>query len=97
MNFKDFGQIKKLIVRLEKLEAALDQSKELYNYYEEEGTNYWCCINEYSDGSGKRVDLTGCYVGREVACAVSNLISDEINFTKTEIEQLGVVFEKDGD
>lgn len=51
---------------------------------------YSCHLSKHKDGSGVGVDMTGCYVGLEVAKAVVEVLSNKLILVDDSLRELGV-------
>lgn len=102
MNITNLNQVNKLVKIKERCINALDKladfaesanevssSDDLYGY--DAGYNVALCSN--NDGSGPGADMTGCYVGREMAVATRDILENQIRRIDVDLSNLGVIFE----
>ena len=51
---------------------------------------YYAIITKHSDGSGTSVDMTGCYVGVQLATATRTILEEQIEHINRDLKLLGV-------
>ena len=98
----DFEEVRFLMGLKKKLNTQLNKCEELKDMYVGEvdrggieGFNkgYNCFIHTFSDGSGQGLDMSGCYVGEEVADAVKNVLLNQLERVQSRLTELRVVLE----
>lgn len=93
MRIQDFKEVQELVELGSCLEKALVSANKLLTKYEESGGEYWCSLSEHKDGSGVRVDMTGCQVGLDMAKATVSVLEVNIKQTIAKLKQFSVTFE----
>ena len=101
MHIEDFDKVKKLVEMRNKLIEARVAAKAFYDNVVDNGPDaggvgprfdmgYWCHVSEHKDGSGKSIDLRGCYVATEMADATQQVITKQLLQVEAELDKLGV-------
>ncbi len=58
---------------------------------------FWAHISKHTDGSGDSIDLSGCYVARDIGTALRDVITRKLTQVDAFLEALGVVIEEEPD
>lgn len=100
VNIRDLEAINKLVKIRERCATQLRNVEVFLKKIDDDGEDsgavegfdegYWCCVSEHSDGSGKQIDLTGCYVAREVVMATYDVIETQIEAVDAKLMEMGV-------
>lgn len=93
MRIQDFKEVQELVKLKSILEEALISANKLLTKYEDSGGSLSCSLSEHRDGSGIRVDMTGCLVGLEMAKATISVLEVNIKQTIAKLKQFSVTFE----
>lgn len=51
---------------------------------------FWAAVSTHKDGSGQRVDLSGCYVGLQLSKALEEVLETQLLAVNIELKGLGV-------
>ena len=54
---------------------------------------YYSILASYDDGSGDCADMTGCYVGAQMADATRTILQNQILRIDSNLKELGVIFD----
>jgi hypothetical protein len=99
----DFEEVQFLLKLKKKLTAQAKKCRELKTVYDNhvdsggyENFNKGCSnyIHTNYDGSGSGVDLSGCYLGEQVASAVEQIIYLQLEDVSTRLKALKVTEEE---
>lgn len=90
MKLSDTGEFNKLINQRKKIIGCLNDINAILEMDNPDKDGYNCCISKNSDGSGKNVDLAGCYVFYEVYEATRDILTNKLEQNTYELKQLGV-------
>jgi len=99
MKLQDFKEVSFLVNLKDKLESQLEPCEKLIEIYENDvdsggledlNVGYNCYINQWSDGSGAKINLSGCYLGKEIASLTEQAIRDKIEYVNNRLRLLGV-------
>ena len=97
MNIVNYEKVKRLMRQLETLEVALKDIGKFLDEYCGDSDGSYCLgesllysfyLHECEDGSGQKVDLTGCMLGYSILHYVEERIEKRIAEVKAEIEKL---------
>lgn len=88
MHVDNFEEVSNLLTIIKQLNKAYSQTFKFIDGRDESG--YSMNISKHSDGSGNRVDLTGCMVAKEVIKAVQREIENKFESVVAELESFGV-------
>ena len=76
--------------QLEGFETAIDENGKDAGGTDGFDIGYNCNISQYDDGSGPSINMSGCYVGKQVASATRSILEIQINRINDELIALGV-------
>ena len=99
MKLEDFEKVKALIEIKGRLLWALsrldwpDTDKEDSGGVDGFRAGYSMVLSKYSDGSGGKVDLSGCYVGNEILDATRKILEEKLAKVAETLQALGVELE----
>lgn len=103
MMYSNYGEVCKLVSLYETLQAARENAiryisnvevavRDDMNNLELLRGQYGLNISAYSDGSGNKLKLDGCYIAVEVAASILSIIDTKILKVKNSLSDLGVEF-----
>lgn len=94
MKIEDFEKVNKLISQIEKIKESYLQALRVLKF--EVGVDDWTgCVSSFSDGSGWKVNLSGCGVGYEILHATLTVLESKHEITLFRLKDLGVLFSED--
>lgn len=99
MRIADFEKVQKLIKVRSRIHEAMDQIPKFRDGQDRvdvggvEGfaeTGFQCHLTSQRDGSGKSVNMVGCYVGNEMADAALAVLANKLAIINNALESYGV-------
>ena len=90
MTIEDFNLARPIIFKLERLEYALrDITANINKINNDNYEQYNCLISKHVDGSGWRVDLSGCDVTVKILMSAKLIIEEEIRDLINQLNNIG--------
>lgn len=88
MHHLNFTRVQKLMETAGRLQAAHADAVEVTEKFKDK--SYSCCVSMYGDGSGPKINMTGCYVADRIAQAAASVIREKFHEVLTQLNELGV-------
>mgnify|MGYP001601517783 CR=1 FL=1 len=98
-NLQDVNELvnieRKCIAQLSNIDEYIMKAREHEDSGSVEGfkKGYWASFSEHTDGSGTGADLSGCYIGIEVAQSIHEHLCAQIARIENRLMDLGVEIE----
>lgn len=100
IHIDQLDEINKLVEIHNNITAALNDAHALVDHFNKDGKDaggiesfnvgYAVHLGVWSDGSGPGVDMTGCYVGLEMANAAVEVLSKQLGVCRARLLNMGV-------
>ena len=95
MTIDDYKKATPIIEKLDNLVRAKEELEMAEEKVLQENTNragsgdYWSSVSEHKDGSGWKIDLTGCYLSSKLLSVLRELLNSEIREHEEKLNQIG--------